>query len=259
LRGVKKTINISTNEICTQCHGSGCKGSYQKKNCSKCNGKGRVVVRQSPAVGVIFTSEKICDACGGQGNYIDPQNKCTDCSDGLKIINKHIMIDIPPRTVFGSVLRIIQQGSLRKPHGKRGDCFIQIVPENHELFKIATKTEDDELVQNHEFNLLLEIPITLSQAIKGCNLKVPLLDRVYDIEIPALVDAKFSKKIIGAGLYQNHGGRCDIIIKIVIEINKNINSLGFAEILEKNEGEESNPKSFDMQRKMKQQERMQNG
>ena len=50
--GKNETINLSVDEKCSQCNGSGAASSSDIITCSRCNGSGRVVTQQRTAFGV---------------------------------------------------------------------------------------------------------------------------------------------------------------------------------------------------------------
>ena len=74
--GCKKEVTYSRIEKCPTCGGTGAKGANGIKTCTKCGGRGRIVVQQRTMLGVMQT-ERVCDMCGGTGKIItDP---CPDC------------------------------------------------------------------------------------------------------------------------------------------------------------------------------------
>ena len=74
--GKNETINLSVDEQCSQCLGSGANSSSDITSCPRCNGTGRVVTQQRTAFGV-FQSQSVCPECNGKGKKI--KKVCPKC------------------------------------------------------------------------------------------------------------------------------------------------------------------------------------
>lgn len=75
--GTTKQINITRNEKCSTCNGSGAKPGTNPVTCDKCGGKGKIQATQNTIMGT-FSTVKTCDKCGGTGKIIP--NPCDTCS-----------------------------------------------------------------------------------------------------------------------------------------------------------------------------------
>jgi molecular chaperone DnaJ len=147
-----------------------------------------------------------CDECQGSGVSINDSDLCKDCVGGL--IEKHIRVDvdIPPKFVYGAVLRIAGQGYHASSKDKKGDCYIRVHPEEHELF---------DMTSSHD--LVIEVYITMSEAILGTTVEIPIPEGGSEkIMIPSGVSTNDKFVIHGKGLYRK-GGRGNIIVVVVVE------------------------------------------
>ena len=69
-------FGIEMQDLCSQCHGLGlADGEFHK--CSKCQGRGEIVVQRQIGPGMITTMRMPCDACQGKGNTI--KTPCGHC------------------------------------------------------------------------------------------------------------------------------------------------------------------------------------
>ncbi len=74
--GVEKEINITRNEECDTCHGSGAKPGTSVTKCSMCNGTGQVKQVQNTILGQMQTT-RTCTNCHGSGEVI--KEPCETC------------------------------------------------------------------------------------------------------------------------------------------------------------------------------------
>ena len=118
--GVKKEINIITNNRCKPCDGSG--GS--KKVCDKCNGNGFIV----QVFGTGMFSHQIrqqCPVCLGGGTLIS--KPCFSCN-GLGVVkeNEKINVNIPANVDNGDFLRIQNKGDFNTITKSKGDLILKV-------------------------------------------------------------------------------------------------------------------------------------
>ena len=81
-------------------------------------------------------------------------------------------VNIPAGTEDGQVLRLKEQGMPGTNGAPPGDAFIEILIKPHAFFK------------RDGLDLLLELPITLQEAVLGRTVKVPTLDGDVSVRIP---------------------------------------------------------------------------
>lgn len=208
--GVDKEIQFKIFEECKTCNGSGAKPGTEKRTCPKCNGQGEVRYSQRTPLGS-FTNVRTCDACDGEGQIVD--KPCSDCHGKGKIRKTRKMnVKIPGGVDNGMTLSLRGQGELGTNGGPRGDIIIQIVVEEHPLFK-----RDD-------YDILCDVPITFVQAALGDSIIVPTLDGKVKYNIPEGTQSGTVFRLKGKGTKMyNRNGRGDQYVKIVVEVPTNLN------------------------------------
>lgn len=209
--GATKEINYSRIEKCATCNGSGAKDGSSVKTCSKCGGRGRVVVQQRTMLGVMQT-ERVCDMCGGSGKII--MEHCPDCKGKGKITKKTSKtITIPAGVNNGQTYRVPGGGHAGYNGGGYGNLFIVFRVKPHNLF--VRKGND----------LYLDLPITITQAVFGDEIEVPTMDKPATIEIPVGTKNGDVLKLRGKGVkYLNKSSYGDLIITIKVDIPKNLSN-----------------------------------
>lgn len=206
IHGVKKSVSFSTTEVCGSCNGEGVKAGAKKDKCKKCRGSGRIVMNHVMGQNQVMQMVSSCDECQGSGVSINDSDLCKDCIGGLNEKHIRVDVDIPPKFVYGTALRVAGQGYHSSPKGRKGDCYIRVHPEKHELFDMTTS-----------YDLVIEAYITMSEAILGTTIEIPIPEGGSEkIIIPSGVSTNDKFVVHGKGLYRK-GGRGNIIVVVVVE------------------------------------------
>ena len=207
--GKNETINLSVDEKCSQCNGSGAASSSDIITCSRCNGSGRVVTQQRTAFGV-FQSQSVCPDCNGTGKKI--KKVCPKCH-GEGYEHKRVSVDlkIPSGIQTGQQLRVQGKGELGINGGPNGDLYIEIRVASHEYFKREGK------------NIYITIPISNVDATLGCTVDVPTVHGDVELTIPAGTQNGAQLRIREKGVPDIRGGKAgDEIVEIKVEIPKKL-------------------------------------
>ncbi|MBO6215297.1 MAG: molecular chaperone DnaJ, partial [Lachnospiraceae bacterium] len=131
--GCEKEIEMVLKDECPTCKGSGAKPGTSKVTCSKCGGKGRVVMTQQSFFGTM-QNVTTCPDCGGSGQII--KEKCTDCHGTGYISRKtRISVSIPAGIDNGQCVRLREKGEPGINGGPRGDLLVEVVIAPHEIFQ----------------------------------------------------------------------------------------------------------------------------
>ncbi len=209
--GVNKEINYTRIEKCNTCNGTGAKNGSSVKTCSKCGGRGRVVVQQRTMLGVMQT-ERVCDMCGGTGKII--MENCPDCKGKGKIRKQCTKnINIPAGVDNGQMLNVPGGGHAGYNGGGYGNLILVFRVRPHNLF--VRKGND----------LHLELPISITQAVFGDEIEIPTMDKPVRIEIPAGTKNGTVLKVRGKGvkdLRKNSYG--DLLVTIKVDVPKNLSN-----------------------------------
>lgn len=208
--GTSKQINITRNEQCSTCHGSGAKPGTNPVTCDKCGGKGKVQATQNTIMGT-FSTVKTCDKCGGTGKIIP--TPCEACS-GKGTIRKtrKIDINIPAGIDNGQAISLRGEGDAGKKGGIAGDLFVVVNVMSHPIF---TR-------RGHDIFATVKVPYT--KLVLGGTVKVPTLEGESEINIPDGTQVGSVIKIKEKGIPNIHGkGRGNIEYTIQVDIPKRLN------------------------------------
>ncbi|MCL2312298.1 MAG: molecular chaperone DnaJ [Firmicutes bacterium] len=210
-KGCKKNIKYQNIIKCKSCSGSGAKNGTSRVKCHTCNGSGHIVLGQRTPFGTIQTSRS-CDACGGSGQIIEyPCNICQ--GNGRMRVSESLEVDIPAGIDNGQVLNVRGKGNAGINGGNCGDLHIEINVRSHPIFE--RKGND----------VLCEMPITFVQAALGTEVTVPTLDGKSEYHVHEGTQHGDVFRLKGKGMPHVHGrGRGDQLVKIIVEIPKNITS-----------------------------------
>lgn len=207
--GVEKEIEITRLESCGTCEGSGAKPGTRPTKCSTCGGQGQVVSSARTPLGV-FQQVMTCNTCSGTGEMSTPCNTCN--GDGRVRKSKRISLKVPAGVDSGSRLRVRSEGNAGKRGGAPGDLFviIDVLP--------------DPILKRDDTNILYTCKVSYIDAILGTTMKVPTVDGVVDLKIPAgtqpgttLVMAKK-----GVPLLNKSNMRGDQLVRVQVEIPKRL-------------------------------------
>ncbi|HUS76755.1 MAG TPA: molecular chaperone DnaJ [Methanothrix sp.] len=202
--GLESTIEVPRTENCPTCHGSGAKPGTSPTTCSNCHGSGQITRAQNTPFGQMVTSSA-CPKCGGRGQIIT--NPCGDCSGTGRVRKtRKINIKIPPGVEDGQHLKLRGQGDAAGPGGDSGDLYVVINVMPHPKF------------QRVESDLLLETPISFTQAALGSELEVPTLGGRAKIKVPAGTQTGTVFRLRGKGMPRLQGlGSGDLHVKVKIK------------------------------------------
>lgn len=208
--GVEKEINISRNENCAKCGGSGSKPGSSPAACKRCNGTGQVQNRHATPFGQ-FIDVRACDMCRGEGKIIvDP---CPDCK-GMGKVRKTVKkkLNIPAGIDDGQIITSRGDGEPGTRGGPSGDLFVTVNVRPHPIFR------------RQGFDVVCEIPITFVQAALGTEIEVPTLDGKVKYNIPEGTQTGSIFRLKNKGIpYLRGNGRGDQYVKVEVEVPKKLN------------------------------------
>ena len=158
--GTHKEIVVNKNEKCDTCHGTGAKPGTSVQTCSKCHGTGKVKKAQSLAGFATIQTVVACDECRGTGKVIP--NPCETCK-GKGTVRKQVTlnVEIPAGINDDQTLVVQGKGEPGANGGPYGDLYVTVRVKKSNIF---TRNGD---------NVECTIPITITQATLGANIKVP--------------------------------------------------------------------------------------
>ena len=201
VEGSKKTVTVPGAARCEACRGTGAEGGAGPEVCPNCKGAGQV---SSGGKGLFIS--QTCPVCGGKGQVISVP--CRAChGSGRRPENRTVVVTIPAGATTGTRLRLAGQGEPGEPGAPDGDLFIVLT------------VEADELFERDGQDVLLEVPVTFSQAALGDRVEVPTLRGKAQLRIPAGVQSGAVLRMRGQGLPAFGGKRKgDQLVRIQVEV-----------------------------------------
>ena len=202
--GLETNIDVPRTESCPTCHGSGAKPGTKPVTCSNCRGSGQVTRAQNTPFGQMVTSTA-CSKCGGRGQTIT--SPCSECSGAGRVHkNRKINIKIPPGVEDGQHLKLRGQGDAAGPKGDNGDLYVVINILPHPRF------------QRMDSDLIMEMPVSFTQAALGADVEVPTLNGRAKIKVPAGTQTGTVFRLRGKGMPRLQGmGAGDLHVKVKIK------------------------------------------
>lgn len=168
-------------ETCPQCTGTGRSTGARlfRTNCYHCDGKGYVI-------------HAACDTCAGEGRHgrLD-----------------HITIKVPPGVATGTKLKVAARGNEPAGDGHTGDLFVIVDVKEHEVFR---RRGDD---------LLVDLPVTLTEACLGADVRVPTLEGHTHIRVAPGTPHGRVYRLTGRGLPRfGASGHGDLHLEVMLQV-----------------------------------------
>lgn len=209
-KGVSHTVEINRTETCESCNGSGAKTGTTAKTCPDCNGVGKIRFQQRTILGAM-SSTRTCPKCQGAGKIIE--TPCPGCrGTGRNQKRVSVNINVPAGIDNGQTLCISNQGNVGTNGGSRGDLNVRI------------SVRKDPIFERRNFDVLVDIPITYSQAVLGAEIQVPTIDGNVTQTIPEGTQPGTTFRLRGKGIKRlQREGRGDQLVTVNIEVPKNLN------------------------------------
>jgi len=204
--GCEKSIDFFRSELCDECSGSGAKPGTQPQTCPTCKGSGQVRTG-----GGFMVTVRTCPTCGGEGKIV--KEKCSGCSGTGRVRRKRsIKLRIPAGIQDGVSMVKRGEGEPGMRGGPAGDLYITVTVKPHKLFK------------RDGSNILLEMPISITQAALGCELDVPTLEKPVKQRIPEGTQTGTQFRIRGQGFPNlKNGVKGDLILTVNVEVPRKLN------------------------------------
>jgi molecular chaperone DnaJ len=215
LHGATRDVEFSRADVCDTCSGSGGAPGSKPTRCETCGGQGVVI---QTGLGGMFRMQTTCPTCRGRREVV--KERCHTCKGRGRVgKSRKLEVKIPAGINSGQAIRIGGEGEPPAPEaspdgsGVRGDLHVVVRVEPHGVFQ----REGDHLV--------LEMPISFTQASLGAQIEAPTLEKPQTITIPKGTQHGAMFRISGAGLPNLRSGRRgDLAIVVKIEIPKKLNA-----------------------------------
>ncbi|VAX21293.1 Chaperone protein DnaJ [hydrothermal vent metagenome] len=198
--GMEKEVEIEKFVLCGECEGSRSAPGKDPVICAQCNGTGKVTRSQG-----FFAIAVACPVCHGEGVKIT--HPCKKC-EGMGQVpeKKKLMIKTPGGVDTGSKLRLRGEGEPGRNGGPPGDLYVVLHVKESDVFK------------RYDYDVVVDVPVTFSQAALGVDLKIPGLDGEIDFTVPAGAQSEALHRISGEGIERlNSYGKGDLIAHIIVK------------------------------------------
>ncbi|MEW6093836.1 MAG: molecular chaperone DnaJ [Chloroflexota bacterium] len=204
--GVEKTIEVTRNEVCSTCRGSGAEPGTSPQRCQTCGGRGEVRQVRQTIFGSMMQSGP-CPTCGGRGEVIG--TPCHTCrGQGLERKTVRKVVPIPAGVDTGTQIRLAGEGEPGALGGPQGNLYLVVSVQPHKFFK------------RRENDILLNLDINVAQAVLGAEVEVPTVGGKNEkLSIPAGTQPGKVFTLKGRGVpYLRKTGRGDQRVIVNVEI-----------------------------------------
>lgn len=139
----------------------------------------------------------------------------------ISLNGKNINVKIPAGMQSGQTMRLKGLGNIGLNGGENGDVLITVNVNEHPYFKADG------------LNILLDLPISVKEAISGAKITIPTLNGKVAVTVPAFSSSGEKLRLKGLGI-KSKSGQGDEIINLQIVLPK-VKSANLAEAAEKME------------------------
>jgi len=230
VHGLKKKIKVPNWAQCPTCHGSRVKPGKSLDECGYCQGTGELRQVQRSAFGQIVNITT-CPRCNGEGKSL-PRGAASEVCDGLGKVKQFrtVEADIPAGVDSGMHVVLRGEGRPGELSGPSGDLLLAINVASHPFF------------QRNGSDILLEYPISYTDAILGTKLIVPTIDGNETISIKPGTESGYIHTLRNKGFpIPNSNRRGDMHVGFYVRFPKKIDKLSkkyLEELKEKHEESE---------------------
>lgn len=169
--GVEKDIELTRDEKCGTCGGSGAEPGTHPTPCSTCKGTGEIRQVHQTFLGSMV-QVATCPDCQGRGEVIPtPCHTCRGRGLERKTVKKKITI--PAGVDDGNQMRMVNEGQPGINGGPNGNFYLELEVSPHKFFR---RKDND---------ILLDLDINIAQASLGDEIQVPTLQGTKTLKIPS--------------------------------------------------------------------------
>jgi molecular chaperone DnaJ len=203
--GVSKEVSFNRSSACHFCNGTGAEAGSSRKACPTCKGSGQLRSGNG-----FFSISQPCPTCHGEGTIIE--KPCTHChGTGFLKESKKLEVKVPAGIADGMQIRVAGEGNAGLNGGPRGDFYVEV------------RVKNDDLFVREGNDILVEIPITYSQAALGDKIEVPTMDGPVDMTLPAGTQPNTKMRLKDKGFPDVHGrGRGVLYVIFKLEVPRNL-------------------------------------
>jgi molecular chaperone DnaJ len=153
-----------------------------------------------------FALSEPCPRCYGQGTIIE--SPCSTCrGTGVQHKTRRYNVKVPAGVKDGSKIRIKGKGEAGLRGGPAGDLFVRV------------SVEPDDLFERRGDDVVLDVPVTISEAALGTSVKIPTPGggRVA-LKVPAGSQDGRTFRVRGKGAPKLKGGHGDLHVRLHVQV-----------------------------------------
>jgi molecular chaperone DnaJ len=199
IRGGVMRLNITRQDVCSQCQGQGALEAPGK--CPECNGTGQIT-----QTGGRMKFNVQCPRCHGTGKNL---TTCPTChGEGTVTHAEPLEVRIKAGTRDGQRIRVPGKGNAGAHGGPAGDLYAIIRAGDHPIFH---RDGDD---------ISLTVPVSATEAALGAKIEVPTIDGRALLKIPPGTQSgqKLRLREKGVPSATREGVRGDEIVEITVTV-----------------------------------------
>lgn len=199
IRGGVMRLNITRQDVCSQCRGQGALEAPGK--CPECNGTGQIT-----QTGGRMKFNVQCPRCHGTGKNL---TTCPTChGEGTVTHTEPLEVRIKAGTRDGQRIRVPGKGNAGAHGGAPGDLYAIIRAGDHPIFH---RDADD---------ISLTVPVSATEAALGAKIEVPTIDGRALLKIPPGTQSgqKLRLREKGVPSATREGVRGDEIVEITVTV-----------------------------------------
>jgi molecular chaperone DnaJ len=200
VRGITTTLHLTSEAVCSTCHGSGARPGTTPHQCANCGGRGVIDENQG-----FFSFSTPCPVCGGRGVTID--DPCPTCAGtGIEHRPREVKVNIPAGVEDGQRIRLRERGGPGRNGGPPGDLYVTCRVNPHHLF--GRRGND----------LTLTAPVTFPELVLGAEVSVPTLDGgSVRLRVPPGTRSGRTFRVKGRGV-QSKKGAGDLLVTVEVAV-----------------------------------------
>ena len=206
--GAQVPLQVPMHATCNTCRGTGAKPGTTPSVCPRCEGRGIETQGQG-----MFSISQPCSRCGGAGTVIE--DPCPTCHGaGAVRTVKRLRVNIPAGVRDGSRIRLAGKGEPGRSGGPPGDLYL------------ITHVSPSPLFTRKGENLEVEVPLSIPEALRGAEVKVPTLSGTKTLRVRPGTAHGTVQRLRGEGPPKLGSGsppaRGDIHYRFVIDVPENL-------------------------------------
>lgn len=199
MSGTTVPVKIQGPAPCETCHGTGAAPGTSPLTCPQCHGSGQISVNQGP-----FQMSQTCPRCHGSGRVVE--QACPTCrGTGSRRRTRSFQVKIPAGLQGGARIKLAGRGEPGPAGAPAGDLYVRVHVRPHRFF--GRRGSD----------LLVDLPVSFSEAALGANVQVPTLNGPVTMKVPAGTPSGKTFRLKGKGAPRK-GGHGDLLVTAEIEV-----------------------------------------